>query len=494
MRVVQPQQMTLGEVDIADIVFDTRSRDDIPKILRGLQALYLNEPLRKAVFALLEAELLPQINKATGRPGMPLWTILVCAVLRLDLNADYDRLHELANQHATLRQMLGHGPYNDHQYSYQSLVDNLRWFTPALLDKINTLIVQEGHVQVKKGDAALRGRCDSFVVETHVHYPTDISLLWDALRKSLTLTARWCEVAGLSDWRQYRYHLSTLKGLLRIAQNQKRRKAAAAPDPEAAVDRVKQAHQTLLTRARAQLDKVKCTLAVLSQSCPDTRRQQELQSFIAHAERQIDQIERRVIHGEVIPHDDKVFSLFQPHTEWISKGKAGVPVELGVRVCVLEDEHGFILHHRVMSRETDDKVAVNMVKDAQQKFPALRACSFDKGFHAPANHQQLEPLLDQLVLPRKGKLSKERQAIEHRADFKHARRRHSAVESAINALEVHGLGTCPDHGIDGFKRYVALAVVARNLHRLGDILWQQDKAREKRRQAAKRGGQNKQAA
>lgn len=492
MRVVQPQQMTLGEVDISDIVFDTRSRDDIPKILRGLQALYLNEALRKAVFALLEAELLPKINQATGRPGMPLWTIFVCAVLRLDLNADDGRLHELANQHTTLRQMLGHGPYNDHQYSYQSLIDNVRLFTPELLDKINTLVVQEGHVLVKKGDAALRGRCDSFVVETHVHYPTDISLLWDALRKSQTLIARWSEEAGSSDWRQYRHNLSTLKGLVRIAQNQKRRKAQA--NPEAAVDRVKQAHQTLLARARHALDKVKHTLAALQQAQPDARRQQEIQAFIAHAERQIEQIERRVIHGEVIPHDEKVFSLFQPHTEWISKGKAGVPVELGVRVCVLEDEHGFILHHRVMSRETDDKVAVNMVKDAQQKFPALRACSFDKGFHAPANHQQLEPLLDQLVLPRKGKLSKERQAIEHSADFKHARRRHSAVESAINALEVHGLGTCPDHGIDGFKRYVALAVVARNLHRIGDILWQQDKAREKRRQAAKRGWQNKQAA
>ena len=247
MRVVQPQYP--GEVDIADIVFDTRSRDDIPKILRGLQALYLNEALRKAVFALLEAELLPKINKAAGRPGMPLWTIFVCAVLRLDLNADYDRIHEWVNQHATLRQMLGHGPYNDHQYSYQSLIDNLRLFTPELLDKINTLIVQEGHVLAKKDAAVLRGRCDSFVVETHVHYPTDLTLLWDALRKSVTLAARWSEAAELSDWRQYRHQLSNVKGLVRLAQTQKRRKQQA--DSEAAVDRVKQAHQTLLTCARA---------------------------------------------------------------------------------------------------------------------------------------------------------------------------------------------------------------------------------------------------
>jgi hypothetical protein len=496
MRVVQPLQMTVGEVEIADIVFDKKSRDDIPKVLRGLQHLYLNPPLREALFALLEAELLPKIDKALGRPGMPLWNIFVCAVLRLDLNADYDRIHELANQHATLRQMLGHGPFNEHQYSYQSLVDNLSLFTPELLDKINTLIVQEGHVLVKKGDAVLRGRCDSFVVETNVHYPTDITLLLDALRKVLTLIGRWCEAAGLSDFRQYRHHINVFKRLVRAAQSQKRRKGAkgASDNNGAVLDPVQQAHQTLVDSARRHWDKVEPTLTLLQQVCPDAARLTEIRGFIDHAERQIDQTERRVIHGEVIPHDEKVFSLFQPHTEWISKGKAGVPVELGVRVGVVEDQYRFILHHRVMAGETDDKAAVAIIRDARQKFADLRACSFDKGFHSPANQQQLATLLDHVVLPRKGKLSQAAREIEHNEAFQQARRRHAAVESAINALEVHGLDQCPDHGLDGFKRYVALAVVARNLHRIGDLVWQQDQAREKRRQAAKRGWQNKQAA
>lgn len=492
MRVVKAEQMTVGEVDIADIVFDKKSRDDIPKVLRGLQYLYLNPPLREALFALLEAELLPKINKALGRPGMPLWNIFVCAVLRLDLNADYDRIHELANQHVTLRQMLGHGPFNEHQYSYQSLVDNLKLFTPELLDKINTLVVQEGHVLVKKDGAALRGRCDSFVVETNVHYPTDISLLLDALRKLLTLIGRACETAGLSDFRQYRHNITAFKRLVRAAQMKKRCQAKEAEG--ATLDPVQQAHQTLLESARKLLDKVGRTLPLLQQVRPDTLGLAEIQGFIAHAERQIEQIERRVMQGEAIPHAEKVFSLFQPHTEWISKGKAGVPVELGVRVGVVEDQYRFILHHRVMAGETDDKVAVPLIRDARHTFPDLRACSFDKGFHSPANQQALAEQLDQVVLPRKGKLSQERHAIEHSAAFKQARRHHAAVESAINALEVHGLDQCPDHGIAGFKRYVALAIVARNIHRIGDILWQQEQAREKRRRAAKQGWQNKSAA
>jgi len=297
MRVVKAEQMTVGEVDIADIVFDKRSRDDIPKVLCGLQHLYLNKPLRESLFALLESELLPKIDKALGRPGMPLWNIFVCAVLRLDLNADYDRLHELVNQHVTLRQMLGHGPFNEHQYSYQNLVDNIRLFTPELLDKINTLVVQEGHVLVKKGGAALRGRCDSFVVETNVHYPTDITLLLDALRKSLTLIGRWCEEAGLSDFRQYRHNIKAFKRLVRAAQMKKRCKVKEAE--EATLDPAQQAHQTLLESARKQLDKVGRTLTVLQQVRPNALCLEEIQNFIAHAERQIEQIERRVIHGEV---------------------------------------------------------------------------------------------------------------------------------------------------------------------------------------------------
>ena len=77
----------------------------------------------------------------------------------------------------------------------------------------------------------------------------------------------------------------------------------------------------------------------------------DIKNYIEHAERQIDQIKRRVFEGQTIPHEEKVFSLFEPHTEWISKGKAGVPQELGLKVCIIEDQYGFILNHRVMKKE-----------------------------------------------------------------------------------------------------------------------------------------------
>jgi len=108
----------------------------------------------------------------------------------------------------------------------------------------------------------------------------------------------------------------------------------------------------------------------------------------------------------------------------------------------------------------------------------------DKGFHSVANQEALKAMLDRVVLPRKGKLSQVNKAIESDPEFIRLRHQHSAVESAINALEAHGLDICPDHGIDGFKRYVALAVVARNMQRLGAILQQREverlRAQEKR--------------
>ena len=200
-----------------------------------------------------------------------------------------------------------------------------------------------------------------------------------------------------------------------------------------------------------------------------------------HANRQIDQIRRRVILGQAIPHGEKVFSIFEPHTEWISKGKAGVPVELGLKVCVLEDQHRFILHHQVMQQQTDDQVAVSMIEAARKRFPHLHVCSFDKGFHSTANQIALKQHLELVVLPRKGKLTPQAQAEEQSEEFVKARRQHSAVESAINALEVHGLDRCPDQGIDGFRRYVALAVVARNIHRIGAILWKEEQMRARRK-------------
>jgi len=411
---------------------------------------------------------------------MSLWKIFVMGVLRLDLNCDYDRLQELVNHHDVVRQMLGHSDFFDKEpYNLQTIKDNVRLLTPALLQAINQLIVKAGHALLgkKKENEPLRGRCDSFVVETDVHYPTDINLLYDAVRKVIQLTAQLCEKHELSDWRQYAYNVKQVKKKMRIVQKKKRASGKTEGQKLKCTEAVKQVHQKFTTLAQYFLNKSEAALRKINDSSvvintSDLALIGVIDHFSRHANRQINQIIRRVLQEEVIPHAEKVFSLFQPHTEWISKGKVGVPVELGLRVCVLEDQHQFILHHQVMEKETDNQVAVSMVEETKLFFPHMTSCSFDKGFHSPENQQALAEQLDVVALKRKGKLSKKMQAIETSAPFKKAHNKHAAVESAINALEVHGLDKCKDHGIDGFKCYVALAIVTRNIHRIGAILHQ----------------------
>ena len=498
MRTVKSPQMQLGQTDIADIVIDVTSRDDIPMILLGLQHIYTTLPLRKAVFKILE-EVIPHketddtanpvaVDANKGRPGMDQWSILVLGTLRLGLGADYDRIQELANQHRTLRMMLGHGLFTtDKDYRLQTLKDNLTLFTPEIMARINVEVIRAGY-QLLDIDIhhLIRGRCDSFVLKTDVHFPTDINLLYDAIRVLIRDCVYWSKDYALPEWRQHQCNLRRFKALYRKIQKLRHSTSKDENKKRAKEAKICEAHQAYIDLAQFYLNRVARSVELLKNRymIPEVLLS-DLSIFSQHADRQIDQIKRRVIEGEKIPHAEKVFSLFQPHTEWISKGKAGVPVELGIRMCIMEDTHGFILHHRVMKKETDDKIALEMINATQVNFPGFNACSFDKGFHSLENQRQLKDKLEQVVLPKKGKLSSADKVREYDEEFIQAKKKHSAVESAINALQVHGLNKCPDHGIEGFERYAALAVLSRNIQKIGCIVRDRErKLLEQQKQAA----------
>jgi len=486
MRKVKEMQMKLGEVNIADIEFDLRSRDEIPQLLMGLQYIWCTPEVREKVFEILE-KIVPEETRAdTGRPGMELWKILVLGTLRLNCNWDYDKVQEMANQHSTLRQMMGHA-FMDQSYQYpiQTIKDNVRLLTPQVLDEINQVVVKTGHTLVKKNcEAGLKGRCDSFVVETDVHFPTDINLLLDAMRKVIVLTARECEACGIGGWRQSKHNLKNIKKLYRRAQKLKRSGSRDEAKKAQQQQVIKAAYQAYIDLAQRFIERAEASITELEQQGAPAILLEilHIKGYIKHARRQIEQIGRRVLQDEVIPHDEKVFSIFEEHTEWICKGKAGVPQELGLKVCIVEDQYQFILHYRVMEQQTDDQIAVRITQETQQRFPALNGCSYDKGFHSATNRQELEQLLDNVVLPRKGKLSGQDKDREHSPEFIHSRYKHSAVESAIHAVENHGLDRCLDHGLEGFKRYVGLAVVARNIQTLGRIIQQRELKRLQKRQ------------
>ena len=159
MRVSFDQQPKLNQVLISDVEIDFSSRDEIPQILIGLKHIFENQPLRDEIFDILLEAVPENISIDRGRRGMDMWTILVLGTVRLNCNWDYDKVHEIANNHLTLRKMLGHGQKmsgnvidDGEKYALQTIKDNVSLLTPELLDRVNELVVKEGHKLVNKTD------------------------------------------------------------------------------------------------------------------------------------------------------------------------------------------------------------------------------------------------------------------------------------------------------------------------------------------------------
>ena len=483
MRNNRNPQFSLGQTPVEDIVIDFHSRDDIPKILKALQHLHQDDDRVEAILNLIARDFSATANLNTGAEGMNFWQVLVLGTLRLGLSCDYDRLTELANQHATLRQMLGHGPFDfGVQYKIRTIGENLSRLQEGTLKMISWVIVNSVHeVLGVDEDTSLRGRCDSSVIKTNAHFPTDANLLLDAVRKILMLGGQAAQThPELMGWRQYQDNYRKFKRRYNQTIKLRRSNSKSEARKEAREEQIREAYFDYLDKAEEIIARGVEAVEVLRFIDPDTA--QKIERFVEHGKRQCEQIRTRVIQGENVPHEAKVFSLFEEHTEWISKGKAGVPVELGVRGAFLEDQHGLILNYRVMQGETDDKITVYFTEETRILFPNLRACSFDKGFYTPDNRDRLDLILDQVTLPKKGRLAEADQERESTEEFVTARKQHPAVESAIHSLQTHGLDRCRDRGIEGFKRYVGWGVIAFNLHKLGAILMEQEKEKERRQQ------------
>ena len=488
MRKVMDMQLYIGVTDISELEFDLTSRDEIPKILIGLQHIYRNLILRLEVFGILK-KLIPEgIAHGIGRTGMDLWKILVLGTIRLGARFDYDKVKFMADGHIDIRRMMCLHDDDPTRFPLQTIKDNVSLFTPEVSDEINQAVVRAGHRAAgKKAEEILAGKADSFVLETDVSFPTDIRLLYDAVRKVIRLIAVLCSVAGLLDWRQSYHNIQKIKTLFNRVRKLGYSAAKIEKKSQAKKIEIEEAIRDLLEWSSTYVDKALRTLIKLRGN-DNIRKDKisEIEKYIGYAKRLSEQIHRRVLCGETIPHDEKIFSIFEEHTEWIVKGKAGVSQELGVRVCIVQDQYGFILHHKVMEKVTDEKIALQIIKETQERFSDFRICSFDKGFYTPDNRLELSELLDLAVLPKKGRLSETDKQTEFSKDFVELRRKHAAVESGIAALENHGLDRCPDRGIDALKRYTALAILARNIQILGHMIQQKELKRRKRQEKYRR--------
>lgn len=489
MRRTIQRQRRLDCESVSQVVLNLNCRDESIPILRALQHIYATPQLREAILKLVERDVSTKSRADRGREGLSYWCILVLAAVRLGCNHNYDRLQDLAENHFTLRSVMQVGPFDETNFSWKRIRDNVCLLQPATIDEISRRLVAAGHQLVP--DAVQTMRADSFVIETNIHYPTDSSLIVDGIRKVIELCELLATSCGRSGWRQ---HAQLLKGVSSVARRIARIAAKKGPNYQ---QRLKTEYATLLKKSGRVLSRAQELLDSLK-SAPAARRAPQggrephggtanavherlelttLETFMARTQQVREVARRRVIHGETVPNSDKLFSLFEPHTQLYKRGKAGEPVQFGRLVLVFEDGAGFLTQHRLLSRtESDRDVAVPETRRLQQRFNNhVKQLSFDRGFHSPENQDELPKLVESPCLPKPGVKQAAAQLAAQSAPasvlFRAAKQRHPGIESAIGGLQSgNGQKRCRDHGELGLERYLALGVLGRNLHTFGRLL------------------------
>jgi hypothetical protein len=369
-------------------------------------------------------------------------------------------------------------------FDWRRIEDNLIKLRPETLKKINDLIVRAGHELKPKAIASVRG--DTFLVETNTHYPTESTLIGDGLRKVVEVAAELAADNGLGGWRQHEHLLENVRKLVREIGRAARAKGQRA-------DRLKPGYQKLLARAEDLLARARHLLQALAFSVDQTAfALDKVKNAVAPATREglllhymtltakvCDNARRRVLQGETLANDEKIFSIFEPHTELIKRGKQPVPIQFGHNVLVVEDAVGFVVAYRVVGNGVlDQDLVVPVMKELQERFGGkIKSASFDRAFHTPDNQKQLAEIVRTPCIASKGQEKGRQQQKEATVAFRKARQNHPGVESAIGALQAgNGLKRCRDRSRRGYERYVALGVLGRNLQTLGKLLLAQDQA------------------
>ena len=208
-------------------------------------------------------------------------------------------------------------------------------------------------------------------------------------------------------------------------------------------------------------------------------RLQELDYYHQMLAKHIDLVERRLIKKEPIPHSEKVFSIFQPYTEMIKKGKLHPNIEFGKKLFVTSDQYHLIVDWQIGEQQADNALTLTIAQRLSKKYP-IQSLSVDRGFSDQEDKALLEGFIPEVIMPKKGKRNREEQAAESAPAFKKLKKQHSAIESNINELEHRGLDRCPDRSRRGFNRYIGLSITAYNLHKVGRKLIQLKREKEKR--------------
>lgn len=408
-----------------------------------------------------------------GRPSTPVEVILRMLVAKHLYNWSYEQTEAFVANSIVLRQFcrVYANPVPDDTVL-------IRW---ANLIRPETLHQLLGHVTaLARQMKVTRGRklrTDGTVVESNIHHPTDSSLLVDGVRVLGRVLRRARKV--LQDGVKGKIHVaeSAFRNRLRSARRAAGQiRQATRGGAKEASERCRRAYEKLVQVAQATVKQTQTVVEALEQAMTPGAQAlaAEMKAFVPLVEQVIHQTVRRVLHGESVPADQKIVSLFEPHTDIIVRGKESKPVEFGHKVWLSEVEGRIISDYRVLQGNSSDQAQwIPSLEQHRTLFgrPPDRA-SADRGVYSRKNETVAEEMgVQRVILPKPGHRSAERKEHEKQRWFRRGRRYHQGVEGRISVLKRrYGLDRCLYHGEDGFERWVGWGIIAHNLRVIGTAL------------------------
>jgi len=462
-RIADPQ------INFADIEFLTQGIDLDP-ILKRMSDFLDDQP---KIFERVRRDLQRGLKKPdTGRTAMTPSQVLRSLILMRVKNWDYRELSERIADGYTLRRFTGFNsqrvPKHD---AFNRAFNKLR---PQTLQALNDLVLKAA-VDLGLEDGK-RLRVDTTVTETDIHHPTDNTLLWDVVRVLTRLIGRLGKVLpkGIDNFsNRTRCARRRMQEIQRMTARQRHTQQKGKYRHLIGIT------QQVVHNARGVLETTKDQCAVDPMDdiiIGELRR--KIDHYCQLGARVIGQSRRRVLEGEQVATEEKIYSIFETHTDLIKRGKIQKPIEFGHKIFLAESAHGLITQYRVLEGNPPDHVHVQpSLQRHQETFGWAPAWySSDRGFFSDENIKA-HPQVKLVCIPQRGgKRTSQRQAFERSPEFKKGQRFRAGIEGRISVLfRGRGMKRCLAEGRDRFEVLIGAAVLTNNLMNIAHLLNQKQK-------------------
>lgn len=416
-------------------------------------------------------------NAKTGRGGLTAEQVLRSLVLQRIKDWDYRELRERIADGYTLRGFTGFGSARvpKHQAFHRSFC----CLQPQTLRRLNEAVVA---VAVEMGIENARWvRADTTVVETTIHFPTDSTLLWDTVRVLTRLCTQVLEQLPKLPERfsnRTRCARRRMQELQRMTPTQRHEQQTPVYKALIKVSEQVIAHARGVSKAATAALQGREALSALRVEAVC----KQIDQYTELGRRVVDQARRRVLKGEKLTAAEKLYSIFEPHTDLIMRGKTNTPLEFGHKVFLAESRRGLVTDYWMIEGNPTDDVHVESSVDRHRhrfgKVPDLYAV--DRGFYSPNNVTFVTTagVKTESIPQRGGRKSAARAAHEKSRRFKQAQKFRAGIEGRISVLfRGRGMKRCPWHGPERFEVFVAAAVLANNLLVIAAALRQRQRQR-----------------